>query len=212
MYTLKLCKFLFYIVLVPSLAFAEFEKENSYIFVSSSSTAQYLASHYQSRFGLGGETGVGSSLDKNNYRIQEPLSMGYHLEKDVNLNKPLDLQLAFDLALNNASITYPRGISYFIEKISVSSKSIEISPNLSVSKSFIDKQFTFEISGGYTFFWSEQRFDFGDWVIYEHENNILPTFVMALSYKAEHSNKIGYYIGVKTLSEEVYIDLGLRFF
>jgi len=211
---LKSFKFLFFYTffLFPSVIFAEFEKENSSIFISSSSTAQYLASHYGSRFGIGGGGGGGNSSNKNIHHIQAPLSLGYHLGKDVNLNNGVDLKVAFEVALNTATIVYPDGVSYFIERASVNSKSIEIMPNLSFLKSFIDNQLIFMISGGYTFFWSEQRFNFGDWEIYDHHDNVLPSVGMALSYKSKRANKIGYYIGIKTMSEETYLDLGVRFF
>ena len=198
-------------ILFPSSIFAEVQKENSSFFISSSSTIQYLATYYSSKFQVGNRAGIGSSSDQSKYHVTEPISLGYHLGKEVNLRNDFDLELAIIGAISNGEIFYPDGSGVFVEKITASSTAFEISPKVSFFKMFINDRYIFKIGGGYTFFWSEEKFNFGDWVIYEHQNKILPSFHMSLSSKFKNLNKMGYYFGVKTMSEEAYFDLGVHF-
>ena len=98
--------------LFPSSILAEVQKENSSFFISSSSTIQYLARYYSSEFQVGDRAGDGSSSDQSKYHVTAPISLGYHLGKEVNLRNDFDLELAIIGAISNGEIL-SRWFRYF---------------------------------------------------------------------------------------------------
>ena len=184
-------------------------------FIGSNSTAEYLANHYKRRFAFGNESqasGSGATINKSNEQISMPIYIGYQIGENIFSNEAINIDTSMSIALGNAKITYPDGISNFVEKISVESKSLELSPEISFSKKYFGQKVNFIIGFGNTFLWSEELFSIGKWRIYENVRTNLPSVFVSSTYKPEPDSSVGFYIRLRYLSQNPYLSFGIQIF
>ena len=198
-------------LLFPDPIFAEVNRNVQYVYVGSNSTVEYLADHYKKRFKI--VEGDGSEpINRVNERIHLPISFGYHIEDSILSQNGYSLGASFDAAIGFGGITYPNGLSNFVEKVSVRSKNFEINPSLMFSSEFFNNQLIFELRGGYSFICSEEVFRLGTWKIFEEVKEVIPSATISLILKPKFSPRIGYFANIKYFSREPYANIGVRFF